>query len=483
MAGTSSNSESNGKKADDAGGILLSLPRCDVERPDIAVGRGGSGMGKSVGVGGNQTKKSMKTTAKRPDLVLFQLPKTNTKKGSEKTNTIRDDLFRGRCQIMASAQSASLVTPSTSLQLVTVGTSNALVVWKKEEDDDDDDESGRSGAGDESPMKRRKIINTATATTTTTTTSTVTPCRLIQPGGSGSSFLVGQSREIDPDELSRFFVERAKNKNTNASKNKNKNADPVVSTHELCNLFQIAPTQLWGAMLRVPGVASHECESKFETTNERKREREQRTEWWLPVPEEEVLYGQQALVETLCEEDDEFDHDDETNSASTALTLEAMAVKERSLAIARKTVLLASSYRAAATSTNRPSRQWSDVRHRRFRPDASRVAFYVLRDLFLKYPSYAWSDLSERWSSRLPVGERYERITSTTEWIEDAKPGGHGGLVPDQLVFSPVSASAAPEGDGSTNDKNGKGRDDGFGNPKGVLSLVDPRAVLTWRGP
>ena len=37
--------------------------------------------------------------------------------------------------------------------------------------------------------------------------SIVTPCRLIQPGGSGSSFLVGQAHKLDPNELSRFFVE------------------------------------------------------------------------------------------------------------------------------------------------------------------------------------------------------------------------------------------------------------------------------------
>jgi len=160
--------------------------------------------------------------------------------------------------------------------------------------------------------------------------------------------------------------------------------------------------------------------------------------------------------------------------------------EQRSLAIARKTVLLASS------SSYAKNNKLNDF-NRRFRPDASRIAFYVLRDLFLKYPSYAWSDLSELWSTRLPVGERYEKITSTTEWIEDEKMGGHGGLVPNQLTFSSASGTAGVVGDsnGSNNNNNNndeitasksKKGDDDFGNNKGVLSLVNPHAVLIWRG-
>jgi hypothetical protein len=60
--------------------------------------------------------------------------------------------------------------------------------------------------------------------------------------------------------------------------------------------------------------------------------------------------------------------------------------------------------------------------------------------------------------------------------------GGHGGLVPNQLVFS--SSGESNSNNNSTNEKNldnSKKKTD-FGNPKAVLSLVDPHAVLVWRG-
>jgi len=444
--------------------ILLCLPQCDVQRPDTGASKS---VGKGMGIGSNtkNQNKSVKTTAKKADLVLFELPKC------KKT---RSDLMDGRCKILANAQYASLVTPSNSLKLVTVGTSNALVVWNKDIPRDENQDANVASSGDndltESPTKRRKM----------NTTISVAPCRLIQPGGSGSSFLVGQSREFDPMELSEFFL--------------NQGLESTISTSKLCNLFQVAPNQIWEAMLWIAFVVS-----KYEHDGSEGTEKE---EVWQLVTEEDVLFGQRALVETLCEEDDPSDE-------STAVSMETMAAKvcerlspllfektstetqnsaeeneSRCMAIARKTVLLASSCSYSDTTKCK----LSDL-DRPFRSDASRIAFYALRDLFMKYPSYAWSDLSKQWSTRLPMGERYERITSTTEWIEDGKSSGHGGLVPNQLQFSASGGRGENDNNTSTNAKSDERNHDGnksksieVGNPKAVLSLVDPNAVLVWKG-
>ncbi|VEU36576.1 unnamed protein product [Pseudo-nitzschia multistriata] len=435
-------------------GILLSLPRCDMERPDAGTG----GPTAAAAASEANPKKSMKTTAKRADLVLFKLP-ASAKNQAERGETLSDDVLGGRSRILASPASACLVTPSASLKLVSIGTSNALVVWKADTDTDTDAFGNETRA---SPAKRARTSDPSG----TLPAAVVAPCRLVQPGGSGSSFLVGQPHDPDQGDLARFFEQRGPSL-------------PPVSTAELCNLFQAAPGPLWKALEGVHAVVSHCAPGGGEA--------------WFRVEGEEVLKGQRALVEFLCEEDEDFEAEGGSD-ASLALGAvadrvgkrlaplladkggPAMGREERSLAIARKTVLLAS-----APGTTGGSKAWRDVRDRRFRPDASKIAFCVLRDLFSKYPSYAWSDLSEQWSSRLPLGERYERITSTTEWIEDPDLGGHGGLVPDQLVFSPSAAGDAGGGEGADRTTGKKGSGAG-NNPKGVLGLVDPHAVLVWRG-
>ncbi len=431
---------------EDTQGALLCLPQCDVERPDTGASKSGI---KGMDIGSKSKNKSIKTTAKRADLVLFELPKC-------KTGKIRQDLLEGRCKILANGQYASLVTPSTSLKLVTVGTSNALVVWNKDiapiSNDENNAASVNTDPEQESPTKRRKTEKTPVAS-----------CRLVQPGGSGSSFLVGQPRDLDPKELSHFFT--------------NMGLDASISTNELCNLFQVPPKQIWETMLWIPSVVS-----KYEERNNGKEE------LWQLVPEEDILLGQRALLETLCDQDDNFEEDTvsmgnwadwkvseyllpyllERTSPETGS--DENEKESRCLAIARKTVLLSSSS-SYSTKTK------LDDFQRPYLPDASRIAFYALRDLFLKKPSYSWSDLQGEWLYRLPMmGTRYEMITSTTEWIEDES-AGHGGLVPNQLQFSSTAPAFASRGVGDT-----KTDSKVDGDSKAFLSLVDPRAVLVWKG-
>ena len=106
----------------------------------------------------------------------------------------------------------------------------------------------------------------------------------------------------------------------------------------------------------------------------------------------------------------------------------------------------------------------------------------------MNYPSYAWSDLVDRWSTRLPIGEQYERITSTTEWIEDTKVCG---LIPNQLTFTPSSSSSSDNNnidESNTNNNNSNSNNinsnssNNSTNSKGVLRLVNPHSVLIWMG-
>jgi len=475
------------------GGILLSLPQCDMKRPDTGLENTDDKRLTFGGVSGDietKTKISIKTTTKKADLVLFQLPKSNSDNDGNSSIKIVDDLWEGRCQIFANNRSASIVSSSTSLQLITVGSSNTMILWKKEEEKEKKTGNERE---EESPMKRLKKgghdddddeINNDNDNSNTNNTI-ITNCRLVQPGGSGSSFLVGQSNELDPNELSRFFIETAQSSS---------NSIPT-STSQLCNLFQVSSTQLQHAMLRIPAVVSsvhvvHDDKAEKDGVDD--NDVNDVEEYWQLVPEEEVLFGQQALVETLCEEDDDDNGGgggDENESPSSKMTMKTMvdevsqrllpllmendnskrynggddnnninnSKERRSLAIAQKTLLLAS-LSSSSKKTN--------FYRRRFKPDTSKIAFYVLRDLFMKYPSYAWSDLIEKWSTRLPIGEQYERITSTTEWIQDK----NNGLMPNQLTFS--SLSNDNEDKKSNNNINSSS--------KGVIRMINPHSVLIW---
>ena len=93
---------------EDIRGALLSLPQCDMERPDSGVSKTGSNRVGGLGNSKNK-KKSVKTTAKRADFVLFEVPKG--KKGSvsgSSSSSPRKDLWEGRCKILANGRHASL---------------------------------------------------------------------------------------------------------------------------------------------------------------------------------------------------------------------------------------------------------------------------------------------------------------------------------------------------------------------------------------
>jgi hypothetical protein len=225
-------------------GILLALPQSDL--PNKSTKRSSSSSSSVI-----RTKPS--------DLVLFQLPTSEQ---------FQQDLYEGKCQILASNKSASLVSPTTSYKLVTVGTSNTLIVWK-----DDKNPKGNDLEEDEPssspPTKRIKP------------TSSVTSCRLIQPGGSGASFLVGQTCELKPRDLCQWFEQRHQQHN-------NVTVADMVSTSILCKLFQASKVEILTALSQIAVIVAlqHCGEEQF----------------WQLVSEEEIMLGQRALAELLVEE-------------------------------------------------------------------------------------------------------------------------------------------------------------------------------------
>jgi hypothetical protein len=227
-------------------------------------------------------------------------------------------------------------------------------------------------------------------------------------------------------------------------------------------------------------------------------------QYWQLVSDEEVLCGQRALVEYAIEEDGVFQEDesvalfeevaigvskrlvpllmeyDETSATSEAAagsTSGDQNVKERSLAIARKTIFLAQTERAKEKIDSRSVRldpnvvsqdvfAWmgentTRMLHLHSHSSLFQIAFYVLRDLFLEYPNYAMSDLLDKWAGRLPMGEMYEKCVSL-EWLQEE------GFVPQQLITENVDDSAAADAAG-TSSATGK-----------VIRLATPNTVLSW---
>lgn len=94
----------------------------------------------------------------------------------------------------------------------------------------------------------------------------------------------------------------------------------------------------------------------------------------------------------------------------------------------------------------------------------------MLRDLFLQYPNYAMSDLLQKWESRLPMGDAFEKCT-TVEWLQKQ------GIVPDQLALEDVDHNNNNINNIITATSNGT-RTASMGK---VIRLVSSDMVLVWR--
>lgn len=272
-------------------GLLLSLPQSDLV---MKVGKHGKTF--------SSTQAKTTSAVKRADLVLFRLPAVGGQGGggggwNDNSITLADELLAGRCHVLANDRSATLVARTASVGLVAVGTSNALVVWRRPpvtggggtEDDNGGGGWDAEGGGETGPSDRKRRRAT-------------TPCRLIQPGGSGASFLVGQPHEPDPREVLRFFLGAAGGNTVGGSNS----TGVTYSTSTLANLFQCSDHQIRSALrCGVPNVVatSGTPDGHVSSDEEEGEGAVVAEDHWRLIADDDVLYGQQALVQTLCEED------------------------------------------------------------------------------------------------------------------------------------------------------------------------------------
>jgi hypothetical protein len=79
----------------------------------------------------------------------------------------------------------------------------------------------------------------------------------------------------------------------------------------------------------------------------------------------------------------------------------------------------------------------------------------------------------EKWTTRLPLGEEYERCVST-EWLEECE------FIPDQLTT--IVAAATTVIATLPSDKKKQTHQQPLGTEQGtVLQLATPNSVLTWK--
>jgi hypothetical protein len=180
------------------------------------------------------------------DLVLIQMPLERL----------------AQSHILANDQRASLITPTSSYQLVTQGTSNTYVVWKHKQkssgigannstDDQDDDPDAPS------PQKKLK-------------SGTVQACRLVNPGGSGSSFMVGQTPPpLTASDIVPYL----------------KQSGQQYTTLQLAQRLQYSEHEIEQVLAQLPVIWIDDC--------------------WLLLEEDAIWQAQAAVVQTMCEEEND----------------------------------------------------------------------------------------------------------------------------------------------------------------------------------
>jgi hypothetical protein len=295
---------------DDAEGQLLFLPQSDLKR------------------------------STRPNLVLMALP-------SSSASRLQQAFQEGDCKLVTNSKSSALVLPETSYDLTTIGTSNTLVVYPKTT-------SIEEAASPNNPMKRIKLDNNKNRQA----------CRLIQPGGSGSSFLSLQPKKSLTDPIRSLLQDET---------TKYKESDLALELQ--CSLVEIE-----NALETLPCITVDVGHVQLLT-------------------EEQLWQAKRSMVETLCEEPDAEDEQvppeefhDLVEKRIAPPNDEDGASDNWASAVASKIVILA----CAPTSASSSSR-------RHF--DKHKIALWALQELVLTSRRSTWplDELLSTWQTRLPL--------------------------------------------------------------------------------
>jgi hypothetical protein len=259
---------------------------------------------------------------------------------------VKKALIDGECKLMTNSKSSALVLPTTSYSLTTIGTSNSLVVFPQQATST----SGLPDDGDisESPPKRTKLSKS---------NYEIQTCRLIQPGGSGASFLSLQRKMISAEAIRSLLQDSVSKKES-------------FAPSDLAQKFQCSSPEVYQALESLPCVILSSKEIIY------------------LLDEEHILQAKRSLVETLCEEKE---GENESLPAEELVPLiekrvtpnEELSESNWSMEVARKILKLAC---------------------KNARLNKQKIAFWALQDLVLtKKPTWPLKELLSTWQSRLPL--------------------------------------------------------------------------------
>lgn len=276
----------------------------------------------------------------RPNLMLMALP-------SASASNIQQALQEGNCKLVTSSKSSALVLPDTSYELTTIGTSNTLVVYPKSTSTATASKS-TAGESTENPTNKRMKLDSNFSRHA---------CRLIQPGGSGSSFLSLQPKK-NPAEAIRSIL------SSNAT-------DTTFRENDLALELQCSIVEIKNALETIPCIFDGHLQL---------------------LTEEQLWQAKRSLVETLCEEPAAEDENvppeqfyDPVEKRIAPPNEETSVSDSWASAVSKKIVTL------ACGSSNHF--------------DKHKIALWALQDLVITSRQSTWpvDELLSTWQMRLPL--------------------------------------------------------------------------------
>ena len=286
----------------------------------------------------------------KPDLLLMALPPFE----SDDCKEILTAMKEGDCNFLADENSSALVLPKRSYNLTTVGTSNTLVVYNTElqttnvigtttgnnKNDDNSSNNNNDKEGEEKEKQKessntnydtnKKSIQTKIVTNDqpilqyakrqkvsalgdAKATEDLQPCRLVQPGGSGASFLSLQQKEISSHDVHEVLKTTTTTTTTSSSP-----SSLVYSVQDLAMQLQCSTHEIHTALESIPCIlvpssssasSSHPDLDTVEAKEVEEEQQQQRDSTpRIQLLSEEVLWqAKRSLVETLCEEDNDYE--------------------------------------------------------------------------------------------------------------------------------------------------------------------------------
>ena len=322
----------------------------------------------------------------RPDLVLMALPNEN----------VQQALVRGECKLLTNSKSSSLVLPTTSYLLTTVGTSNTLVVYP---------ETKKKETEENNPNKRIKLD------------MNIQSCRLIHPGGSGASFLSLEQKNLSSNDIRSFLEQQQQEEESSSSKK--------YLVRDLALEFQCSIKEIQQVLETLPCVLLESTQTK---------QQDQGGYAVTLLTEEQVLQAQRALLQALCEE-----QEGEADEAllETLVPLVAKRITHYQEETDHHSISQETWSQTVAKQILKLSCKGSDSTTVAGL-DKEKIGLWALQDLVMNKSTWELEDLLSTWQLRLP-----------NKWCGQEDEGGESGesLVSRRFLEKLPGVEITKEGD------------------------------------